>query len=219
MNGRARAGLLLLVDLVAPAGLYYLLRAAGLGETAALLTCSLMPGAGMTLTFVRERRLDPVGLFMTGVTLAGAGLTLVTGSPRLILLKGALLMAVFGGWFLYSARGGDPVHGPRPMAMRLSRPLLEGWAVARWRPWDELWEHSPLFRRIWRVSTIIWGAGALADAAVRAVIAFALPVDLAVGLNGGLYALYSVLMLVIVNVYQARAGLFDRRVYASAAPE
>ncbi|GAA3040785.1 VC0807 family protein [Streptosporangium longisporum] len=202
---RRTAAVLMLVDFVLPIGLYYGLRAAGVGYVASLVVSSLVPGTGMVVTLVRERRLDSVGLFMTGLMLLSAALSFVGNDPRLLLLKGALLMVVAGGWFLATARG------PSPLALRFSRPLLEGRTGDRRASWDELWETSPRFRRIWRVSTCVWGIGALADAAVRAVVALTLPIDLAVGLGGAQYAIFSVLMLVIMNVYQAYAGLHDPR--------
>ncbi|WP_440070834.1 VC0807 family protein [Streptosporangium sp. OZ121] len=203
--GRRAAAVLMLVDLVLPIGLYYALRAAGVGYVNALVAGSLVPGTGMVAVLVRERRLDSVGLFMASAMLVSAGLAVVGGSPRFLLLKGALLMVMAGGWFLATARG------PRPLALQFSRPLLEGRTGARDVSWDDLWSGSPRFRRVWRVSTVVWGVGALADAAVRVVIALAVPIDLAVGLSGLQYGAFSVLMLVIMNVYQARAGLHDPR--------
>ncbi|MFB9679629.1 VC0807 family protein [Streptosporangium vulgare] len=195
----------MLVDLVLPIGLYYALRAADVGYVASLVVSSLVPGTGMVATLVRERRLDSVGLFMVSAMLVSAGLSVVGGSPRFLLLKGALVMVVAGGWFLATARG------PRPLALQFSRPLLEGRVGARDVSWDDLWAVSPRFRRVWRVSTVVWGVGALADAAVRGVIALTLPIDLAVGLGGVQYGAFSVVILVIVNVYQARAGLYHPR--------
>ncbi|MEU4832574.1 VC0807 family protein [Streptosporangium sp. NPDC023615] len=202
---RRAAAVLMLVDLVLPVALYYVLRAAGVGYVASLVLSSLVPGTGTVVTLVRERRLDSMGLFMVSLMLLSAGLSFAGGDPRLLLLKGALLMVVAGGWFLATARG------PSPLALRFSRPLLEGRTGARQMSWDELWETSPRFRRVWRVSTALWGAGALVDAAVRVVIALTLPVDVAVGLGGLQYGVFPAVMLVILNVYQARAGLHDPR--------
>ncbi|WP_436761503.1 VC0807 family protein [Streptosporangium sp. V21-05] len=203
--GRRAAAVLMLVDLVLPIGLYYALRAADVGYVTSLVVSSLVPGTGMVATLVRERRLDSVGLFMVSAMLVSAGLSVVGGSPRFLLLKGALVMVVAGGWFLATARG------PRPLALQFSRPLLEGRVGARDVSWDDLWAASPRFRRVWRVSTVIWGVGALVDAALRVVIALTLPIDLAVGLGGLQYGAFSIVILVIVNVYQARAGLHHPR--------
>ncbi len=47
---------------------------------------------------------------------------------------------------------------------------MEGSKLLGPRPWDQLWDTSAQFRRIWRVCTLIWGVGMLADAVVRVVI-------------------------------------------------
>ena len=79
----------------------------------------------------------------------------------------------------------------------VSRPLLEGRRIfdlpgrARIRPastsWDEMWERVPRFRRIWRVCTVIWGSAILADAVVRVVMAYTLPIGLVPALGGTLW--------------------------------
>lgn len=67
--------------------------------------------------------------------------------------------------------------GRRPLAYLLSQPLLEG--RFRWpQRWDGLWARSPRFRRMWRVSSVLWGVGTLTDAALRVVTAYTLSPDL-----------------------------------------
>ena len=71
-----------------------------------------------------------------------------------------MLTAAWGGWFFLS------LHGPRPLTFRFSRPLLEGRKVfdvrqRRWVPpseesWDQVWQRSTRFLRIWTVTTVIW---------------------------------------------------------------
>ncbi|MEV6866052.1 VC0807 family protein [Streptosporangium subroseum] len=215
-RGRHRgAAILMLVDFGLPIGLYYGLRAMDVGYLPSLLISSLVPSASMVVTLVRERKLDSAGLFMTIVMLAGAGLSVISGSTRLLLAKDALLMVAVGGWFLVTARGSQP------LALRFSRPLLEGRIGAREEPWDDLWARSPDFRRLWRVCTVAWGIGSLVDAVVRVVIVYTFPIDLAVGLGGVQYGIFTVLMLVIVNVYQMRAGLHNPRsaLYRQAAAD
>jgi hypothetical protein len=57
------------------------------------------------------------------------------------------------------------------------------------------------------MSTVLWAAGLLADAAVRVVMAYTLPVALVPGLSGALWPVTFVLLQVITNVYYLRAGL------------
>jgi hypothetical protein len=75
------------------------------------------------------------------------------------------------------------------------------------RDWDALWDAEPRFRRIWRVSTVIWGLALLADAVIRVVMAYTLPVDVVPGLGGALYPVTFVLIQIVTNVYYQVAGL------------
>lgn len=62
------------------------------------------------------------------------------------------------------------VASARPAALLFARPLMEGRKLFQSPSWDVLWERGSTFRRIWRVSSLIWGAGLLVDAAIRVVI-------------------------------------------------
>jgi hypothetical protein len=42
------------------------------------------------------------------------------------------------------------------------------------RSWDSLWQADAQFRRIWRISTVIWAAALLIDAVIRVVMAYSL---------------------------------------------
>lgn len=200
--GFGRAGLELLVGLVAPVALYYGLRAAGVGAYTALIAGAVVPALGAVVGLVRGRHVDGLMAFFAAMTLLGLGVSLVGGGPRFLLAREAGITGVAGVWFLVSA------WTARPLALAFSRPLLEG--LFRYPPgrWDLLWEREPRFRRVWRVSSVVFGVGTLADAAARVAMAYALPVNLVPALHTALYAVTSVVVLAVVNVYQARAGLW-----------
>ena len=123
-----------------------------------------------------------------------------------------MLTAAWGGWFFLS------LHGPRPLTFRFSRPLLEGRKVfdfrqRRWAPpseesWDQVWQRSPRFRRIWTVTTVIWGVALLIDAAVRVAMAYTLPIDAIPGLSGALWIVTLLALQIITNIYFLRSGLW-----------
>lgn len=75
------------------------------------------------------------------------------------------------------------------------------------RDWDALWDAEPRFRRIWRVSTVIWALALLADAVIRVVMSYTLPVGVVPGLGGALYPVTFVVIQIITNVYYQVAGL------------
>jgi hypothetical protein len=61
---------------------------------------------------------------------------------------------------------------------------------------------------MWRVTTLIWGAAFLLDAAVRVVMAYALPVNDVPALAGALWLVTFLLLQIITNVYLSRSGLW-----------
>lgn len=194
-----------LVDLGLPVGLYYGLRAAGVGVYLALLTSAAVPAAVAAFRLVRSRRVDGLALYVLITMLLGAVASALSGSPRTLLAREGWLVGLTGLWFIGSVWAG------RPMAFRYSRPLLERRTGPPGVSWDELWERLPRFRRIWRLTSVAWGAGLLADAAVRVAMAYTLPVDAVPALGTALYVGTSLLLIAGTNVYYLRAGLFDPR--------
>ncbi|MEV6319231.1 VC0807 family protein [Streptomyces sp. NPDC051776] len=193
--------LTVVVDLGVPIGLYYGLTAMGVSDVLALTAGAVVPAVATLVRFSRTRRLDVLGVFVTAMLVLSIIVSVVGGSPRMLLVRDGWLTGVAGLGFLVSLRG------RRPLAFGFSRRLLER-RTTDGRDWDELWEQVPRFRRIWRVTTVIWGIGLLVDSGIRTLMAYALPVHVVPALNGAQYGAFTLLMLVIVNIYHARAGLW-----------
>lgn len=205
MSPRLRGLLALVVDIALPIGLYYVLRTTGIGDHAALLVSSLIPGLSLVSDLLRRRRPDGLSLFMTVMMLGSAAVSLLIQDTRFLLAKDGWITAVAGLWFL------GTVRGDRPLALIFSRLLLEGRIGPHRESWDLLWERLPAFRRIWRVVTAIYGVGLLLDAAVRVVMAYTLPVEVVPGLGGVQYGLFLIMMQVAINLYLIPSGLYNRR--------
>lgn len=190
------------VGILGPTALYYALRAVGVTEFVAVLVGALIPVVGLLVGLVRGRRSGAVSGSWAALVLLALAVSLVGGDVRFLLARDALVTAVVGGWFAVSAATA------RPLALVLSRPVLE--LIHRFPPgrWEELWRDSPRFRTIWRRASLAFGVGCLADAAGRVGMAYALPVDLVPVLSAALYLATSVVLLVGVNVYYACAGLW-----------
>lgn len=207
-------------DLVAPIALYYGLRSAGVGVFLALIIGAVAPGLSAAVNFIRGRRVDGLGMSVMALLLLSVGVSFISGSPRFLLAKDGWFTAIWGAWFFVSLRG------KRPLTFVFSRPLLEGrkvfdptvrkWVAPVGESWDTLWERVPQFRRVWQVSTVIWGAATLGDAAIRVLMAYMLPVDLVPGLGGALWPVTFVVLQVITNVYFYRARLWS---ILSGAPD
>ncbi|MEU4579885.1 VC0807 family protein [Nonomuraea sp. ATR24] len=193
------------LNVVVPLGVYYGLRALGVSVYLALLVDALVPAVVTAWQFARGRRLDGLGLFMAGMMGIALLAALVGGDERLLLAKEGFVTAAAGLWFLASVWWG------RPMAYEFTRPLVER-RLPRGplrEPWDVYWERLPAFRRIWRVSTVIWSVALLLDAAARVAIAYTLPVDLVRAAGLGLYVAMTLLAVLATNVHYFATGLFN----------
>ncbi|GAB3568348.1 VC0807 family protein [Spelaeicoccus albus] len=189
-------------DLVVPLTLFYVLRGAGVSIYLALLAGALASGITAVVVVATQHRLDGIAVFVMSTMLLSVGVSLLTGSTRFLLAKEGWLTAVTGVWFLGSLRA------RRPLAYQFSRPLLEGrlgWPA----DWDAAWERAPRFRRMWQISTVLWGLGTLLDSAARVVMAYTLPVDVVPAISAAMYAITSAVLIVVTNVYYRAAGAYN----------
>lgn len=204
--------LLLVVDIAVPIGLYYVLRGFGMSAYLALLIGAIVPLLTTVIGFLARRTVDGLGLSMFALISLSAAVSALTSDPRFLLVRDGWLTGAWGMWFFGS------LFTRRPVAFALARVLLEGrrvwdsrtrgWARPTQRSWDRLWDEEPRFRRIWRISTALWGAGTMADAVLRVLMAETLPVDEVPALSGALWPVTFVVLQVITNVYYHRAGLW-----------
>ncbi len=153
----SRALLTMVIDIVVPIAVFYGVRGAGGSVWLALALGAVAPAASAVAGLVRGRRPDAMGVMILATLALSAGLSLLTGSPRVLLARDGLLT---GAWAAYMYLS---LLARRPATFVVSRPLLEGRRVydpaqRRWvrpaaRTWDEMWEQVPRFRSIWRVCT------------------------------------------------------------------
>jgi intracellular septation protein A len=152
---------------------YYGLRALGASPYVALLGGTVTAGLRIAYVWWRTRRFDGFAAFMLVEFGVGLGFALLTGDARFLVAKESFSTAIAGLIFLASCGIG------RPMVWH---------AAARFQPaakaeLDRRWRTEPRFRRVFRILTLGWGAGLLAEAVARVVVAYTLPVDAAAGLS------------------------------------
>jgi intracellular septation protein A len=152
---------------------YYGLRALGASPYVALLGGTVTAGLRILYVWLRTRRFDGFAAFMLAEFGVGLGFALLSGDARFLVAKESFSTAVAGLIFLATCGFG------RPMIWH---------AAARFQPHaraelERLWRDSPGFRRRFRMLTIGWGAGLLAEAVARVVVAYTLPVDAAAGMS------------------------------------
>jgi hypothetical protein len=185
----------------APIAVYYLLHGWGVSNLLALGAGAVLTALSAVYTLVAKRRADSVALLVLVTIVASIGVSVIVRQPRFLLAKDGLITGLWGVWFLVSVRA------RRPAAFVFARPLLEGRKMYTVHDWDALWQAQPRFRRIWRVSSVMWGAGLLADAAIRVVMSYTLPVSVVPALGGALWPVTFVVLQVVTNIYYHFAGL------------
>ncbi|MFG2594372.1 VC0807 family protein [Streptomyces sp. NPDC048462] len=189
-------------DIGAPIGCYYLMRSLGFSSLVALASGAVLLAFAAAWRLARTRRVDPVAVLVFATMALSVLLAMWTHSSRFLLAKEGLLTGLWGVVFVAS------VAFRRPIAFSVARPLMEGRRAFAPASWDTLWADEPAFRRIWRVSSLIWGGALLADAVIRVLMAYWMPVDEVVWLGGLLWPVTFVAINVVTNLYYLRAGLF-----------
>jgi intracellular septation protein A len=197
----------LLVDIVVPIAAYYVLRGVGTGQVAALILGAVPTAVFAVYQAVRDRKVDALGAFVLVIIAVSTAMVFVTGSPRFLLAKEGWFTGAVGVSMLGSMLLG------KPLGYRLARSMLERTPLGarlHTEVWEQLWERERWFRRAWHIVTAIWGIGTLADAVLRVIMAYALPVDTVPGLGGALTAVTFVGLQVVQQIYFVRVGLWQR---------
>ncbi|WP_328610814.1 hypothetical protein OG943_17360 [Amycolatopsis sp. NBC_00345] len=170
MNPRIRALAPFLLDLVLPVAAYYLLHNGfGLSPFWALAVGGLATMVNAVVTTVRRGRLDAFGGLVVVEVALSLALLFVSDDPRVLLLKPAFYIAVGG---LYAL--GTLVVG-RPLVYESGKPFATKGEPRLVAAYERCWDTSARFRAAIRSVTVVWGAGFLLDAALRAVIVYRFP--------------------------------------------
>ncbi|HEY4417954.1 MAG TPA: VC0807 family protein [Pseudonocardia sp.] len=205
-NRRGHPGLqTLLVDLAASLALYYGLRAVGVDDLTALALGAAPPAITAVVSVARGRRVEPVALAVLVVMTVAQVASLITGDPRELLVRNALLSLPSGLWMLAT------LWARRPLTFRVTQTLFPHRAALM----DELWDDDPRFRRAWWWITVTWGGVLLLDCLLRVLMAATLPVPAVPALDTALTFVTLVVMQIPTNVFLYRSGswhlLFGRR--------
>jgi hypothetical protein len=205
---RPRSGIrTLVVDVGVPPTLYYVLRAAGASVVLALSLGAIVPAASTLAGLIRSRALDRLGTFVLSTMLLGVGVSLISGSPRLLLAKEAWLTTVIGVWLLLSSRR------ERPLSFVFARAALGGQKRFTTESRDRLSERSPNFRRGWRISSVTSGVGLVVDAAPRVAFAHSPTVDAVPALSAALFPV-TVTILALIDQINYRANRLRQLILA-----
>jgi hypothetical protein len=163
----------LVLDVGLPLVTYYVLHAAGTSDRVALLAATLAAGTRIVVVAVRRRVLNAFGLVMLVIFGLGLVLTFATGDVRFLVLKDSIGTGVLGLLFLCFAAAGHP----------LTLAATRTWGPERAAAMAERYRTVPAVRHGHFVASIVWGVGLLAEALVRVLLVFVLPISVVVGLS------------------------------------
>lgn len=157
-----------LVNFILPFVIYNYAEAP-LGEVPALLASSAPPILWSIVEFARHRRLDALSVLVVG----GIALSLLAmlggGGAQFLQLREKLVTGVIGLAFLGS------VLIRKPLVYELARASMRRKSEGEAQQFEALRVHAG-FRRTMTLMTLVWGLGLFADAAVAAVLVFALSI-------------------------------------------
>ncbi|CAM5301002.1 VC0807 family protein [Streptomyces abikoensis] len=196
MTPHARRALLvpLTVTIALPLALYYVLRAQGTVQWQALLISGAIPAAHAVVTGVRRRHVASFDLLVVALLAVSAVTSLVSGDPRVLLLKDAAIPAVLGVWI------GGSLFLARPFAFHFGDHLRRGAAKEQA---EEAWRESPAYRQSLRSLTLLWAGVQMLDAALSTVAALTLPVD-AVPVTGRIQSFALLGLVIVITVRRSR---------------
>ncbi len=167
MSDRSR----LIRDIVINAGLpyatYLLLSYEGVPTVKALAAGAVFPVGAIIFGFIRERRVQAIGMIVLAATVASILAALYFTSPFLALAKGSVFSAIFSLLLLGS--------------LLARRPLVFHLAAVSQSPEDKqqaetLWETEPRYRRLMRNITAVWAGAFLAEGSLRLMLIPLLPI-------------------------------------------
>ncbi|MFD1277112.1 VC0807 family protein [Streptomyces kaempferi] len=177
-----------------------MLRDLGADEITSLLVSGSAPALHTLYSAVRHRKVDALGVFTITLLAVSALASVVTASPRIVLARNSLFTALAGVWLLVT------LFTARPFTYQAVKALLPG----RGERLESLWEQDVAFRRVWRAVTVLWGLGLLADALLRLIMAYTLPVDSVPALDAALYAATWIVLQVVTQIALYRSGTFRK---------
>ncbi len=190
----------IVVNAVLPVVAYSILTGQGWSQVAALSASAVFPLVATLVSIARTRSLDGLALISLILIVVGLLGSLVSGSPRFLLVKESVLSGVFGLAVAVS------LALPRPLAFFFGRQFATGGDPVRVQTWNSYWVY-PQFRRVQYTITAVWAVVLLLDAGIRVVLTFVLPVASLVWLSPLIFyaGLFAMLTWMFAYIGRARA--------------
>ena len=175
---RSREGLglrdllpILVLDIACPYLAYQYLRqqVPQMSPSLALLLSGVFPVLNNIRSLVRSRTFDIIGIVILVGIVVGAASAFVTGDPKLLLIRESFVTGALAIVCLAS------LLWPRPRLFFIGRDFSTGHDPARVAEFNALWDR-PGARRVFRVMTVAWGLGWLAEFVLKVVLVLTLTI-------------------------------------------
>jgi hypothetical protein len=183
----------LFIDVFAPLAVYTVLSRLGASDLVSLGAAALLPALYVVVAAIRGQRIDRMAALVLVLLALAIVLTLATGDPRILLAKSVIVTGFAGLYFLAT------LLAERPFIFYAAQKLVARREANGEAAWDARWQASPAFRQAMRLLTVIWGAGLIGEAAVRAWIIYTLPVSHSV-IWGQLWAIGCLIGLIVLSL-------------------
>jgi hypothetical protein len=155
---------------ILPLGIYFLVRSHVQTDTQALIIAGGFSAAWVVFQFVRQRRIDLVGVIVLSGFVVGVGSAeLLGGNSYVLKVRDAFFTAIFGAVCIITI-----FTHRRPALFYVGRYLSAGQDPAKMAAYDELHE-VPIGRHAFRVLSVVWGIGLIVEAGSRMTLAELLP--------------------------------------------
>jgi hypothetical protein len=167
----------LLVNVVLVYLIYTLMKSyTSASDLVALLVSSVPAVIGETVTIIRHRQLDVLGIITLAFLVTSAVITFIGGDPRLLLVRESFLTLILGVLSIVS------LLFPRPIWFYIIRYFATGNDPAKAAAFNSRWQY-PGFRRYIRIVSIVWGIVYLIEFPVRVFMVYHLSIQqyLAIG--------------------------------------
>ena len=162
---------ILVLDIACPYVAYHYLRQQlpQMSPSTALLLSGLFPVLNNIRSLVRSRTFDIIGIVIIVGIVVGAASAFVTGDPKLLLIRESFVTGALAIVCLAS------LLWPRPLLYYIGRDFSTGHDPAKMAEFNASWER-PGARRVFRVMTVAWGLGWLAEFLLKIVLVLTLTI-------------------------------------------
>lgn len=184
-------------DVLVPLVAYYALHWAGYSDFIALLGGAVASAVLVLSGVIRARRLDALAALILIGFVVGLGASMISGDPRLMIVRDSLTTAGIGLAFLISAVLG------KPLTYSAARKAVSG-DPQKLAEMEHAFTTNPVVRRAHNRIAAMWGVGLAGESALRVVLAYQLPIATMAWLSTVMMvATFSVLMVITARTIKS----------------